>query len=102
MDEFEWDGTHLDDTNLFKWLKEQDIKFGSLNTFCNCVAYSSNKGCCSLVVDDEKVRLGDKLYVEDNTVKIERGDTEPFICPVHKEEHKGTGPYLCMHTGQLE
>ena len=101
MDYFEWDGTHVEDTDLGDWVLDFDKSTKTtLDVFCNCVGYFDNKGCCSMVVNGEKVRIGDRLYKEGNELRLVRGDTEPFICPVHKEEHKGTGTLLCIYTGQ--
>ena len=98
MDYFQWDGeTHLEDTELWKWLVENKPTAPTLESYCDCFHL---KGCCSLVLDGQKVRAGDRIYSREGVLELVRGDTQPLICPTHNVEHTGTGPYLCITTGE--
>jgi len=100
-DYWEWDGrTHLDDAGFFdfftpeRWNAESSV---DIEGFCDCFHLV---GCCSLAFNGEKVRAGDRIYYRDGQFELVRGESEPFICPVHKVEHTGTGFSICMTTGE--
>lgn len=95
---YEYDGTHCGE--LYDWLVVNEVlkdSKQSLTGYCDCF----HKHCCTLNLDDQKLRLGDRLYINDGVIELVRADAEPFICPTHNVEHSGVGPYLCITTGQL-
>jgi hypothetical protein len=100
---WEWDGeTHLEDSGIWdlmteeRWMKDATTV---IHAFCDCFHF---KGCCSVTFNHQALRAGDRIYYRDGKFELVRGDTEPFICPVHEVEHKGTGRFLCTVTGQHE
>lgn len=96
---FEWDGTHFEGTLLWDWIMAELFRDSTqtVNGFCDLF----NQRCCSLVIDGQNVRIGDRIYNRNGVLELVRGDTEPLICPTHGVEHSGTGPFLCMTTGKF-